>query len=93
MRWLQGAFACETGSTGGLIMPMRDVIEGFIAQDRATGVFYDVNVLPVRSLRYAARADSIEVVHETMGFAILEGRVECPDGYEVHSIYELDRGF
>lgn len=93
MRRFQGAFACETGTTGELIMSQRDVIEGFVAQDRRTGVFYDVNVLPVRSLRHAARADSRECVHDTMSFAILEGRIECLDGYEIHSFFEIGGGF
>lgn len=93
MRRVQGVVAIETGSIGQLIMAPGGVLEGYVAQDRRTGVFYDVNVLPVRSLRHAARADSLQTVHDTMSFAILEGRVECPDGYEVHRLFDIGEGF
>lgn len=70
-------------------MPLLDVTQVFIAQDRRTGLFFDCNMSPVKSLRYAARAESKAVVHESMNFAILEGQIECDDGYEVHSFYEV----
>jgi hypothetical protein len=69
-------------------MLARDVVEVFIAQDRVTGNFFDLNMSPVTSLRHAARADSVEIVHESMADAILSGGLDCEDGYEVHSFLE-----
>lgn len=70
-------------------MSLRDVVEVFVAQDRGTGVFFDINMTPVRSLRHAARAENRQVVADSMQFAILEGQIECEEGYEIHSFFEL----
>lgn len=60
----------------------------FVVQDRETGWFFDQNMLPVRSLRYAVRAESERVCHEAMATAIEDGVIECPFGYEVHMFFE-----
>lgn len=70
-------------------MALHDVRLVYVAQDRETGCFYDINVLPVSSLRHAARADSREIVRSSMNCALEEGQIECPQGYEIHSFYEL----
>lgn len=70
-------------------MTLRDVREVFVAQDRLNGSFFDINMTEVTSLKHAARADSESIVRETMQHAILEGLIECPDGYDVHSFFEL----
>lgn len=60
----------------------------FVVQDRQTGNFFDLNMLPVKSLRHAARAESLQVAHESMATAIIDGLIETPDGYEIHSFFE-----
>lgn len=81
--------ACPVSrSAAGLIMTARQLVEVFVAQDRITGDFFDLNMSPVRSLRHAARADSAYIVHESMADAILSGDLDVTDGYEVHSFFE-----
>lgn len=69
-------------------MSPHELVEVFVVQDRKTGLFFDCNMSPVKSLRFAARADSITTVHDSMNFAILEGQCECEEGYEIHAFYE-----
>lgn len=69
-------------------MSLCDVVEVFVAQDRRSGVFFDCNMTPVRSLRHAARADSKSVVVDSMHSAILDGQIECEEGFEIHSFFE-----
>lgn len=69
-------------------MALLDVRPVFVAQDRESGAFIDINMTFVTSLRHAARADTRAIVHESMNCAILDGQLNCPDGYEVHMFYE-----
>lgn len=71
-------------------MALLDVRQVFVVQDRATGAFVDINMTLVQSLRHAARAESREIAHESMNSALYEDEIHCPDGYEVHSFYELN---
>ncbi|MBS1197471.1 MAG: hypothetical protein H6R18_1256 [Proteobacteria bacterium] len=69
---------------------LANVRQVFVAQDRETGCFFDLNVLPVRSLTHAARADCRDIVVDSMRIAMEEGQIECPSGFEVHVFYEGD---
>lgn len=69
-------------------MALLDVVPVYVVQDRESGAFVDINMSFVSSLRYAARAASRTVAHESMNCAILDGLLNCPDGYEVHMFYE-----
>jgi len=69
-------------------MPLLDVRAVYVVQDRDTGAFVDINMTFVNSLRHAARAASREIAHESMNCAILDGMLECPEGYEVHQLLE-----
>lgn len=70
-------------------MALLDVRQVFVVQDRASGAFVDINMTFVTSLKSAARAESRELANESMQFALYDDQIECPEGYEVHSFYEL----
>lgn len=69
---------------------LTDVRQVWVVQDRASGAFVDINMGFCCSLRHAARAESLDVAHESMDSALYEGLIECPEGYEVHVLYELN---
>lgn len=69
-------------------MSLLDVRKVYVVQDRETGAFVDINMGFVTSLKHAVRADSYDVVRESMNGALFEGRIECPSGYDVHALYE-----
>lgn len=71
-------------------MPLLDVRQVFVVQDRASGLFVDINMSFVQSLRHAARADSRQIANESMQFALYDDKLHCPEGYEVHAFYELN---
>ena len=79
-------------STAGLIM-IGGLVEVFVVQDRVTGDFFDINMSPVKSLRHAARADSVYICNESMANAVLSGDLDLEDGYDVHSFYEVVSDF
>lgn len=70
-------------------MPLLDVRPVYVVQDKESGAFVDINMTFVTSLRHAARADSVETARETMNFALYDGQITCPEGYELHCLYEL----
>ena len=70
-------------------MAMADVREVYVVQDRATGAFVDENMTFVTSLKWAARGESLLAVHESMNCALLDGQLQCEDGYEVHRLLEF----
>ena len=69
-------------------MPLLDVRQVFIVQDRDSGAFVDETMGFCTSFKNAVRIDSKQIAHEHMNNAIYDGQIECPDGYEVHAIYE-----
>ncbi|WP_153132870.1 hypothetical protein [Dechloromonas hortensis] len=69
-------------------MSLLDVRQVFVVQDRATGAFVDLDMGFVTSLKHAARAASVESVRESMHFALHDGGIECPLGYDIHSFFE-----
>ena len=69
-------------------MALVDVREYFVVQDRLTGAFVDENMTFCTSLRFAARVENRQTIFESMCCAIEDGLIECPEGYEVHSIFE-----
>lgn len=71
-------------------MGLLDVRQIYVVQDRESGAFVDINMTFVSSLRAAARIDSVEIAHESMSFALYDGQLVCPDGYEIHSFYEIN---
>lgn len=71
-------------------MPLLDVRPVYVVQDRATGCFVDINMTFCKMLKHAARADSETIARETMHSAIYEGLCDCPDGFELVRIYELN---
>lgn len=71
-------------------MALLDVRRVYVVQDRASGAFVDINMLFTQSLKNAARAESERAVRETMHFALYDGMLECPEGYDIISFYELN---
>lgn len=71
-------------------MPLIDVRRVFVVQDRETGSFVDLDMGFVNSLRHAARAESEEIVRESMNCALFEGQLTCPSGYEIHTFFEIE---
>lgn len=69
-------------------MPLLDVVESYVVQDRASGSFVDINMTFVTSLRHAARCESRQLANESMQFALYDGDIACPDGYEIHRLFE-----
>lgn len=69
-------------------MALHDVQTVFVVQDRETGLFVDINMGFVTSLRHAARAESREIANESMQCALYDDLLACPGGYEIHSFYE-----
>lgn len=69
-------------------MSLLDVRRVYVVQDRATGSFVDINMGFVFSLKNAARAESLDVVRESMNCALYDGTLDCPMGYDVHSFFE-----
>ena len=71
-------------------MALVDVRKVYVVQDRESGAFVDLDMGFVSSLRHAARAESEDIVRESMDFALYDGQLSCPSGYEVHSFYERE---
>jgi len=70
-------------------MPLLDVRQVYVVQDVESGAFVDINMSFVSSLRHAARADSAANARETMYFALYDGQIQCSEGFEIHSFYEV----
>lgn len=70
-------------------MALHDVRQVFVVQDRETGSFVDINMTFVTSFRHAARVESRQLACESMNFALFDGGISCPEGYDVHCFYEL----
>jgi len=68
-------------------MSLLDVRRVYVVQDRATGSFVDINMSFVFSLKHAARAESLDVVRESMNCALYDGTLDCPMGYDVHTFF------
>lgn len=69
-------------------MALHDVQMVFVVQDRETGLFVDINMGFVQSLRHAARAESREIASESMQCALFDDLLSCPGGYEIHQFFE-----
>lgn len=71
-------------------MPLLNVRRVYVVQDRESGAFVDCNMTLVRSLRYAARVESEQLVRESMAFSLHDGQLICPDGFDIVQLYEID---
>lgn len=59
-----------------------DVTRVWVIQQRSTGLFLHLDLYPVRSLKQAGRAPTLECAHET-------GRMNFENDYELISFLEL----
>ena len=63
----------------------KDVRRVWVVQQKSTGLFLNLDLCLVRSLKHAGRAPDVECAHET-------GRLNLERDYEIHTFFEeLDR--
>ena len=64
---------------------LRDVRRVWVVQQKSSGLFLNLDLCLVRSLKFAGRAPDLECAHET-------GRMNLDSDYELHAFFEEFEG-
>lgn len=65
---------------------LKDVRRVWVIQQKSSGLFLNLDLCLVRSLRQAGRAPDVECAHET-------GRMNLDRDYEIHCFFEEVEGY